>query len=270
MRQMKGPQNPLPRVAPFPPAFPHGNFQGNFHGLGGTTDGATGALNLRHSAGTSKVRAVGVGRVGTGAERTERKLPSLLSFLPRPGNSTAGILSIFAMGAATMITQFRPSKRSMRCARMARRFRSYEWEEAGKNGREVRLSIPIDQTIEEKDVEIDISESKLRVSLGNSLTNAPVIDSDLYHAVRPHESHWFIERTGSHACVAVTLTKKNIWTQWSFLTTQEAASFLAEFEPRPFSFPKVLLFHLFAPIRISSFDMLLGSWGFPNSYPMRF
>lgn len=192
--QMQGPQKPLPRI---PPAFPHGTF--------GATDGATGT----HSA-TSKVGGVGVGVGAT------HKLPS------RPGNSTAGLLSVLAVGAATMITQFRPSKRlsQMRRARMARRFRSYQWEEAGKDGREVRLYIPVDQTIKEKHVEIDLSESKLRVSL---LNGPPVIDSDLYDSVHPHESHWFIDRHGGHACVAVTLMKKNMWTQWPFLTTQEAA-----------------------------------------------
>lgn len=200
--QMQGPQKPLPRI---PPAFPHGTF--------GATDGATGT----HSA-TSKVGEVGVGVGAT------HKLPS------RPGNSTAGLLSVLAVGAATMITQFRPSKRlsQMRRARMARRFRSYQWEEAGKDGREVRLYIPVDQTIKEKHVEIDLSESKLRVSL---LNGPPVIDSDLYDSVHPHESHWFIDRHGGHACVAVTLMKKNMWTQWPFLTTQEAAGFSAQFWP---------------------------------------
>lgn len=192
--QMQGPQKPLPRI---PPAFPQ---QGTY-GTDGATPGTSGV--------TSKVSGVGV---GIGAHR---KLPS------RPGNSAAGLLSILAVGAATMMTQFRPSKRlPLRRARMARRFRSYQWEEAGKDGREVRLYIPVDQTIKETNVEIDLSESKLRVSL---LNGPPVIDSDLFDAVHPHESHWFIDRHGTHACVALTLMKKNMWTQWPFLTTQEAA-----------------------------------------------
>lgn len=210
--QMQGPQKPLPRI---PPAFPRGTF-------GGATE-ATG------SRGTSKVSeglgsGVGVGEVGGVGTVGTPKLPS------RPGNSTAGLLSILAVGATTMMTQFRPSKRlsHMRRARMARRFRSYQWEEAGKDGREVRLYIPVDQTIKETNVEIDLSESKLRVGL---LNGPPVIDSDLYDSVHPHESHWFIDRHGGTACVAVTLMKKNIWTQWPVLTTQEAAGCSAPFRP---------------------------------------
>jgi len=103
---------------------------------------------------------------------------------------------------------------------MARRFRNYQWEEAGKDGREVRLYIPVDQTINEKHVEIELSEQRLRVALKTE----PVIDSDLFDSVHPQESHWFIDRHNSHACVAVTLMKKNMWNQWPFLTTQEAAS----------------------------------------------
>lgn len=145
----------------------------------------------------------------------------------RPRNSTAGLLSMLAMGAATMVTQmFRPSNRAlsrMRRARMARRFRNYQWEEAGKDGREVRLYIPVDQTINEKHVEIELSEQRLRVALKTE----PVIDSDLFDSVHPQESHWFIDRHNSHACVAVTLMKKNMWNQWPFLTTQEAASCLS-------------------------------------------
>ena len=198
---MQGPQKPLPRI---PPAFP----QQRTYGSDGATPGTSGV--------TSKVSGVGV---GIGAHR---KLPS------RPGNSAAGLLSILAVGAATMMTQFRPSKRlPLRRARMARRFRSYQWEEAGKDGREVRLYIPVDQTIKETNVEIDLSESKLRVSL---LDGPPVIDSDLFDAVHPHESHWFIDRHGTHACVALTLMKKNMWTQWPFLTTQEAAGSLEPFQ----------------------------------------
>eukprot|EP00438_Fugacium_kawagutii_P009106 Skav217844 [mRNA] locus=scaffold3024:55971:57284:+ [translate_table: standard] len=203
--QMQGPQKPLPRI---PPAFPRGTF-------GGSTD-ATGSRGTSKVGGLGgEVEEVGVGGVG-GIGVAAPKLPS------RPGNSTAGLLSILAVGATTMMTQFRPSKRlsHMRRARMARRFRSYQWEEAGKDGREVRLYIPVDQTIKETNVEIDLSESKLRVGL---LNGPPVIDSDLYDSVHPHESHWFIDRHGGSACVAVTLMKKNIWTQWPVLTTQEAA-----------------------------------------------
>lgn len=147
----------------------------------------------------------------------------------RPGNGAAGLLSMLAMGAATMVTrEFQPSKRvlsRMGRARTARRFMSYQWEEAGKDGREVRLYIPVDAAIKEKHVEIELSEKKLRVGLK---TRGPVIDSDLYDFVHPHESHWFIDRHDGRTCVAVTLMKKNMWKQWHFLTTHEAASVLAQ------------------------------------------
>lgn len=179
--QMQGPQKPLPRMLPT---------MAGTSGVGGVTE-------------------------VTGVHPQSRS---------RPRNSTAGLLSMLAMGAATMVTQmFRPSNRAlsrMRRARMARRFRNYQWEEAGKDGREVRLYIPVDQTINEKHVEIELSEQRLRVALKTE----PVIDSDLFDSVHPQESHWFIDRHNSHACVAVTLMKKNMWNQWPFLTTQEAAS----------------------------------------------
>ena len=99
---------------------------------------------------------------------------------PRPRNSTAGLLSMLAIGAATLVTQeLRPSKRvlsRMRRARMARRFRNYRWEEAGKDGRELRVYIPVGYSIKDKDVEIELSESRLKVSLGA----ASVIDSELF------------------------------------------------------------------------------------------
>ena len=204
--QMQGPQKPLPRILPAIPG----------------ASGVGRVWQIRQvRAIVSGERSPFVGSCAGGVTEVSGVQPQSRS---RPRNSTAGLLSMLAMGAATMVTQeFRPSNRvlsRMRRARMARRFRNYQWEEAGKDGREVRLYIPVDQTINEKHVEIELSERRLRVALKTE----SVIDSDLYDSVHPHESHWFIDRHNSHACVAVTLMKKNMWTQWPFLTTHEAAS----------------------------------------------
>ncbi|CAE7701547.1 BOB2 [Symbiodinium pilosum] len=139
-------------------------------------------------------------------------------------NGAAGLLSMLAIAMATLVTRwFQPSKRSlsrMNRARMARRFLSYQWEEAGKDGREIRLYVPVDETVKEKHVEIELTESKLRVGLK---LRGQVIDSDLYDMVNPHESHWFIDQHEGRRCVAVTLMKKNMWKRWDFLTSSEAA-----------------------------------------------
>ena len=141
---------------------------------------------------------------------------------------------MLAMAMATLVTRwFQPSKRSlsrMSQARTARRFMSYQWEEAGKDGREIRLYVPVDETVKEKHVEIDLTESKLRVGLK---LRGQVIDSDLYDMVNPHESHWFIDQHEGRRCVAVTLMKKNIWKRWTFLTSSEATSHLAVLLPLP-------------------------------------
>eukprot|EP00440_Ansanella_granifera_P017948 gb/GFBE01019491.1/.p1 GENE.gb/GFBE01019491.1/~~gb/GFBE01019491.1/.p1 ORF type:complete len:262 (+),score=37.08 gb/GFBE01019491.1/:1-786(+) len=168
-----------------------------------------------------------------------------------PGNASAGVLAMLAVGTATLVTRWLEPSRPISLRRqrifMARHFVNYSWEEAGKDGRELRVYIPVDDTVKPKHVEMELTENRLKVSINGQM---PAIDADLNGTIDPEESFWFIEQRAGRRCVALTMTKKNMWERWQHLTCSEASGMKSRWIAKiTFIFSSLLLWFSWSFIR---------------------
>jgi len=97
----------------------------------------------------------------------------------------------------------------------------YHWS-AGLTGEdepsEIKVFMPIEDSIKAKDCDIKISKKALRVGLKGQ---EPVIDDALWKECDADESSWEIDKNDGERCVVVSIVKKSKWDRWEFLVKCE-------------------------------------------------
>eukprot|EP00931_Biecheleriopsis_adriatica_P036251 TRINITY_DN20891_c0_g1_i1.p1 TRINITY_DN20891_c0_g1~~TRINITY_DN20891_c0_g1_i1.p1 ORF type:complete len:252 (-),score=41.84 TRINITY_DN20891_c0_g1_i1:71-826(-) len=157
----------------------------------------------------------------TAALRTSRRVRAAKR---RYRNSSAGLLSALAVGSATLASLAEPSRRPSprrQTVPASRRFLHYSWEETGRDGRELRVYVPVGPGVRHHDLRVELTESQLRIGVKGE---PAVIDSDLCGLVKPEDSFWSIESRSGRNYVELTLIKQDPWEGWQHLTRAEASS----------------------------------------------
>lgn len=97
----------------------------------------------------------------------------------------------------------------------------YYWR-AGSNGdeesSEMKVFMPIEDSIKSKDCDIKIGKKTLRLGLKGQ---DPVIDDALWKECDAEESSWEIDKDDGKRCVVVSIVKKSKWDRWEFLVKSE-------------------------------------------------
>jgi len=97
----------------------------------------------------------------------------------------------------------------------------YYWR-AGLNGEdepsEIKVFMPIEDSIKAKECDIKISKKALRVGLKGQ---EPVIDDELWKECDAEESSWEIDKDDGKRCAVVSIVKKSKWDRWEFLVKRE-------------------------------------------------
>jgi peptidylprolyl isomerase len=93
----------------------------------------------------------------------------------------------------------------------------YYWK-AEDEAEEVKVFIPIEDSIKAKELDIKIAKKTLKAGLKGQ---DPIIDDTLWMDCDPEESSWEIEKDQDKRCVILTLFKKNKWDRWEYLVKCE-------------------------------------------------
>eukprot|EP00929_Paragymnodinium_shiwhaense_P120929 TRINITY_DN929_c2_g2_i1.p1 TRINITY_DN929_c2_g2~~TRINITY_DN929_c2_g2_i1.p1 ORF type:complete len:281 (-),score=90.29 TRINITY_DN929_c2_g2_i1:159-1001(-) len=95
----------------------------------------------------------------------------------------------------------------------------YYWAAGeGEESEEVRVCIPVEDSIKAKDCDIKLTKKSLKAGLKGQ---EPIIDDALWGECDPEESDWTIEKDKDKRCVVLTIKKKSKWDQWEYLVKCE-------------------------------------------------
>lgn len=100
------------------------------------------------------------------------------------------------------------------------RARRYQWEESGKDRRELHVYVPVGESVRSKHIDCHLTDQTIRVGINGS---KPIIEDTLFSKIKVHESVWFLEQHCGRKCLAITLAKNDMWQSWDYLTLGEAA-----------------------------------------------
>lgn len=82
------------------------------------------------------------------------------------------------------------------------------------NSPEIRVCVPVDDSVKAKDCDVRIGKKTLRVGLRG---HAPVVDDELWKECDFEESSWEIAQDQGQRCIVVTILKKGKWDVWKHL-----------------------------------------------------
>ncbi|CAE8616264.1 unnamed protein product, partial [Polarella glacialis] len=97
---------------------------------------------------------------------------------------------------------------------------SYYWSSGSGDdeSEEVKVFIPIEDSIKAKDVDIKIGAKLLKAGLKGQ---EAIIDDALWKEVDPEESSWEINKDEGKRCIVLTLMKKSKWDKFEYLVKCE-------------------------------------------------
>jgi len=88
----------------------------------------------------------------------------------------------------------------------------------GGGGEEVKVFVPIDDSVRGKECEIKITKKTLKIGIKGQ---DPIIDDALWKEVDPDESSWEIDKDKGKRCICISLIKKSKWDNWEYLVKCE-------------------------------------------------
>jgi len=96
----------------------------------------------------------------------------------------------------------------------------YSWAPVahGDELAELRVVIPIEDTVKAKDCDISIGKKKLKAGVKGQ---DPIIDDDFFKEVEPDDSSWEIDKVDGKRSIVLTIAKKSKWDQWEYLVKAE-------------------------------------------------
>lgn len=98
----------------------------------------------------------------------------------------------------------------------------YSWSKGSgddaDDSQDIRVVVPIEETIKAKDCDIKITKKTLKVGIKGQ---EPIIDDALWKECDPEESNWEIDRDGGKRCIILTLHKKAKFDAWEYLVKCE-------------------------------------------------
>eukprot|EP00438_Fugacium_kawagutii_P034205 Skav233203 [mRNA] locus=scaffold24:488539:493705:- [translate_table: standard] len=95
----------------------------------------------------------------------------------------------------------------------------YEWSSGEDDSEEIKVFVPIEDSIKAKDCDVKITKKALKVGLKGQ---EPVIDDTLWKEIDPDESSWEIEKDSKgNRCIVLSMLKKSKWDRWEYLVKCE-------------------------------------------------
>jgi len=96
----------------------------------------------------------------------------------------------------------------------------YSWSkgEGEDDSGEIRVLVPIDAGLRAKELEIMITQKRLKVGVKGQ---DPVIDDVPFRTLEVEDCSWEIETVDGVKCVVLTLVKKGKWDNWEYLVKCE-------------------------------------------------
>eukprot|EP00435_Cladocopium_sp_Y103_P039784 s331_g10.t1 len=95
----------------------------------------------------------------------------------------------------------------------------YEWSSGEDDSEEIKVFVPIEDSVKAKDCDVKITKKALKVGLKGQ---EPVIDDTLWKEVDPEESNWELEKDSKGTrCIVISLLKKSKWDRWEYLVKCE-------------------------------------------------
>jgi len=96
----------------------------------------------------------------------------------------------------------------------------YSWAPVaqGDEEAELRVVIPVEDTVKAKDCDISIGKKKLKAGVKGQ---EPIIDDAFFKEVEPEDSSWEIDTVDGKRSIVLTIAKKSKWDQWEYLVKAE-------------------------------------------------
>lgn len=94
----------------------------------------------------------------------------------------------------------------------------YSLQSGGEESTEIRVCVPIAETIKSKDLDIKITAKALKVGVKGE---DPIIDDLLWKNCEHDDSSWEIDKDKGQRCIILTIHKKGKWENWEYLVKCE-------------------------------------------------
>mmetsp|Transcript_77616 Transcript_77616/g.180009 ORF Transcript_77616/g.180009 Transcript_77616/m.180009 type:complete len:280 (+) Transcript_77616:46-885(+) len=94
----------------------------------------------------------------------------------------------------------------------------YSWTNGGDESEDVKVFVPIEDTVKSKDCDVKITKKTLRLGLKGQ---EPIVEDSLWKECDPEESSWEIGKEDGRRCIIVSIFKKTKWDRWEYLVKCE-------------------------------------------------